>query len=194
MRAFVLDGVASDKHYTFGVQAYRNVDQDIESSGILKSSLIVPVDCPYRPTEEVAFAGDIIGTINHIPVANIETVSGSQTKVDLAISGFINGVYTDDINSLQSQIDGQITTWFYEYEPTLLNIPASEWTTNELKNNHLGDLFYNTDTGYAYRFAYINSVYQWKRITDTDVVKALADAKNAQDTADRKKNCVFNYS
>ena len=72
--------------------------------------------------------GDIIKDI-----ADVETEAGAQAKANAAISGFINGVYTDDINSLQSQIDGQITTWFHEYEPTLLNEPASLWDTEELK-------------------------------------------------------------
>ena len=50
-------------------------------------------------------------------------------------------------------------------------------------------LFYNI-TGYAYRFAYIDDVYQWKRIIDKDVVTALANAQNAQDTADGKRTFI----
>lgn len=92
-----------------------------------------------------------------------------------------------ELENLQSQIDGSITTWFYEYEPTNDNIPASDWTTTDLKNVHLGDLFYNTITGYCYRWQVQNSTYSWSRVTDVDVTKALADASHAQDTADSKR-------
>ena len=92
-----------------------------------------------------------------------------------------------ELENLQTQIDGSITTWFYEYAPTNENVPASEWTTTDLKNNHLGDLFYDTITGYCYRWQVQNNVYSWNRITDVDVTKALADAHTAQDTADAKR-------
>lgn len=92
-----------------------------------------------------------------------------------------------DLSSLQSQVDGSITTWFYEVAPTLENVPAKDWTTEDDKNVHLGDLYYDTVTGYCYRWQVQNKVYGWQRITDTDVTKALADAKNAQDTADGKR-------
>ncbi len=90
-------------------------------------------------------------------------------------------------DELQGQIDGSIMTWFYEYVPTNSNVPASQWTTTDLKNNHLGDLFYNTLTGYCYRWQVRNNEYSWNRITDVDVTKALSDAAAAQDTADKKR-------
>lgn len=91
------------------------------------------------------------------------------------------------LDDLQGQVDGSIMTWFYEYVPTNSNIPASDWTTTALKNNHLGDLFYDTLTGYCYRWQVQNNTYSWNRITDVDVTKALADAAAAQDTADKKR-------
>lgn len=102
------------------------------------------------------------------------------------LTNFINTT-TNNLEDLQGQLDGSIMTHFYEYEPTNTNIPASEWTTTELKNNHLGDLFYDTITGYCYRWQVSNNTYSWNRITDVDVTKALADAAKAQDTADNKR-------
>lgn len=116
--------------------------------------------------------------------------SAEQNAKDYAdnqLTNFVNTTYDSDISNLQSQIDGSITTWFYGYEPTLSNEPALSWISTTDKDNHLGDLFYNTITGYAYRFAYQNSVYQWIRITDTDITTALANAATAQDTADSKR-------
>lgn len=96
----------------------------------------------------------------------------------------------NDIADLQNQIDGNITTWFYDYQPTTSNAPASTWTTVDEKNNHLGDLFYDTSTGYAYRWMSDGAstpTFSWSKITDTDVTTALATALAAQDTADHKR-------
>lgn len=92
-----------------------------------------------------------------------------------------------ELESLQGQIDGAITTWFYGVPPTNDNPPANEWTTTDQKNIHLGDLYYDTITGYCYRWQVQNNQYSWQRITDTDVTKALQDAEKAQDTADSKR-------
>lgn len=106
-------------------------------------------------------------------------------KPDLSIfatQSLLNSVKDD----LQNQIDGSITSWFYATVPTLANAPAVDWNTTELKNQHLGDLHYNTATGYAYRFQLSGGVYSWERITDTDITLALANAATAQATADSK--------
>ena len=94
---------------------------------------------------------------------------------------------TSELENLQGQIDGAITTWFYAVPPTNDNPPANEWTTTDQKNIHLGDLYYDTITGYCYRWQVQNNQYSWQRITDTDVTKALQDAEKAQDTADSKR-------
>jgi len=88
---------------------------------------------------------------------------------------------------LQTQIDGSITTFFYAYVPLLTNVPANAWTTTAIKNQHLGDLFYDTSTGYSYRYQLVSTTYSWQRITDTDITTALANAATAQDTADHKR-------
>lgn len=90
------------------------------------------------------------------------------------------------IADLQNQVDGAIETWFYDGVPTLINAPASSWTTNKDKDTHLGDLYYDNKTGKAYRFAKDGNTYKWTIITDTDIAKALADASKAQETADGK--------
>lgn len=114
-----------------------------------------------------------------------------NTKVDDAISdlseniSFVNQL-SKDLEAVKNQIDGAIETWFYEPVPTLSNEPAVNWTTNEDKNVHLGDLYYDGN-GKAYRFQMAGSSYVWQVITDSDITKALADAKKAQDTADGKR-------
>ena len=92
------------------------------------------------------------------------------------------------VDDLQGQIDGAIESWFYDPTPTLDNLPASLWTTDEEKNTHLGDLYYSAE-GRAYRFQLDieTNTYYWNEIVDTDIVKALENAKKAQDTADSKR-------
>jgi phage minor structural protein len=112
----------------------------------------------------------------------------AKDYTDNQLVGFVDAVtYDQDISSIQNQIDGNISSYFKAYNPTLSNVPASEWTTNSMKDVHLGDLFYNTTNGYAWRFAYESSAYKWIEVKDTDVQKALADAAKAQDTADSKR-------
>ena len=98
------------------------------------------------------------------------------------------------IKDLQNQADGAIETWFYEGIPTLDNLPAVDWNTNELKKIHIGDLYYDQTTGYAYRFTKYNddvNPYRWNRIKDNDIVAALEAANHAQATADGKMKVFY---
>lgn len=98
------------------------------------------------------------------------------------------------IIDLQNQADGAIETWFYEGVPTLDNLPAIDWNTNKLKKIHIGDLYYDQTTGYAYRFTKYNddvNPYRWNRIKDNDIVAALEAANHAQATADGKMKVFY---
>jgi phage-related protein len=106
---------------------------------------------------------------------------------DSGLNTFISAVYDPKIAELQSQIDGQLETWFYDHEPSLQNEPAVNWTTNEQRKDHEGDLFFWKSTGYSYRFLQDGAVWKWQIVQDTDISKALAAAEKAQDTADHKR-------
>lgn len=98
------------------------------------------------------------------------------------------------IKDLQKQTDGAIETWFYEGVPTFDNLPAVDWNTSELKKIHIGDLYYDQTTGYAYRFTKYNddvNPYRWNRIKDNDIVSALDAANRAQITADGKMKVFY---
>mgnify|MGYP002800751920 CR=1 FL=1 len=110
-----------------------------------------------------------------------DAIAGAKENLD-EFATTVNGSLKD----LQDQIDGAIETWFYDPVPTLTNQPAVNWTTDKDKNTHLGDLYYDSN-GKAYRFQLTGTTYEWKVLTDSDITKALADAKKAQDTADSKR-------
>lgn len=117
---------------------------------------------------------------------NYELQKNGLNKVENELNGFVIAT-AKNLKELQDQVDGNITTWFYSGVPTDSSEPAKDWTTDAEKNNHLGDLYYDKETGYAYRYSFDNDVYSWIKITDTDVTKALAIANSAKDTADSKR-------
>ena len=75
-RAAFLYGVAANKYYTFFIEAYRVVDNDISASGFLRSGPVKSTrseENPYRPSATVAFGGDVTGTINNVPAATVQS-------------------------------------------------------------------------------------------------------------------------
>lgn len=119
------------------------------------------------------------------PEAISDAVKESKNYADGKVSDFAETV-TKSVADLQNQIDGQIETFYYDYEPTLKNIPASDWTTEDDKKKHEGDLFYWKSKGYAYRFFKDGDTWKWQLVQDTDVTKALQTASFAQSTANSK--------
>lgn len=131
--------------------------------------------------------GRVIINADSVQIKGKDVNAIAKEKAEKEVNNFISNTYTTDINNLQSQIDGQIETFFYDYEPTLQNIPASGWTTNEERKKHEGDLFYWKSKGYAYRFMQDGATWKWQLVQDTDITLALAAAEKAQDTADHKR-------
>ena len=117
---------------------------------------------------------------------NKYTDDSKANEVDENLNIFADSV-TEEINSMQTQIDGKIETFYYDYEPTLNNIPASAWTTKEERQKHIGDLFYWKSKGFTYRFLNDGSTWKWQAIKDSDIDEALNQAAAAQDTADGKR-------
>lgn len=121
------------------------------------------------------------------------TIKGKtpENVANAEVEKFITEVYSPQIKVLQEQIDGQIEAFFGDYVPDGNNEPASTWADDTTKEKHLGDLFYIVNSeeygGQAYRYAKINGEYKWDYVKDTAVVKALADAAQAQNTANAKK-------
>jgi len=115
----------------------------------------------------------------------LELQRDTLTKVENELLSFVDST-TSTLENLQDQVDGNITTWFFSGVPTLSNQPSSEWVSDEIKQRHLGDLYYDQDTGYAYRFTF-DIEYSWVKLADSDITEALAIANSAKDTADAKR-------
>ncbi|MSS16778.1 hypothetical protein [Sodaliphilus pleomorphus] len=96
-----------------------------------------------------------------------------------------------DIDDIKAQADEQVVLWFGEQVPTLDNEPASAWTTDDMKLEHVKDIYYNKaardNGGRAYSFEQVDGKFFWLNITDKDVLASLEKAERAQDTADGKR-------
>jgi phage-related protein len=106
---------------------------------------------------------------------NIKEVNNELTNFVTATLG--------EVENIQEQIDGKVTSYYYSGIPTLSSEPAINWNTAEERNKHIGDLYYDRETGYAYIF----QVDGWEHIIDSDLTEALALANAAQYTADSKR-------
>lgn len=100
---------------------------------------------------------------------------------------YINNTLPGILDGFKNQIDGMIEMYFGNGIPTLSNEPAKDWNTNALKDNHLGDMYYDNDSGIGYRFSKDGSTYKWSEVRDTGIASALEAASRAQDTADGKR-------
>ena len=138
-------------------------------------------------TKKVIISGDHVQIGGKTATKAIsDSLAESKAYSDGKLADYANTV-TYSLSGLQAQIDGQIESFFYDYEPSLQNKPASEWTSTEKRKKHEGDLFYWKSTGYAYRFMQDGATWKWQMIQDNDISKALAQAEKAQDTADGKR-------
>lgn len=91
-----------------------------------------------------------------------------------------NGVITtisSDVDTIKKQRDGSVITYYYSGVPTLSNDPAKSWTTNDLKDLHIKDMYLDTKSGYAYTFTKSGTSYSWKPLTDQVIVSSLKQAK-----------------
>jgi hypothetical protein len=92
----------------------------------------------------------------------------------------MEGKITLSVSSLEQQLERKSGNWYGNYEPTSGNNPASAWTTDELRQEHERDLFFNTTTGYAYQYQKNDSnEYGWVRVKDKDIEAAQSTAESA---------------
>lgn len=130
-------------------------------------------------------------------IENLDGYTARQSEIDAAIEAVAGDLddFADaveaSIQDLQDQIDDAITTWYYEGVPTLSNAPAVSWDTADKRQQHIGDLYYDKLTGFAYRFLLDGTTYKWVQIQDEAIAQALAAAAAAQDTADGKRTTYF---
>ena len=105
------------------------------------------VDTPYTPYD----IGDlwVQGETGDILRCSVSKDTGSFTSSDWvkaskytddsALEKFISGDFKMQIENIQSQMDRRAETWYQSTDPSLY------WNTDELKQLHIGDLWYDTN-------------------------------------------------
>lgn len=116
----------------------------------------------------------------------IDDITGGAYVLESDFESYASDI-ADQLDDIRSQIQGSIEQWTGAYAPTDSNAPASDWTTQALKEAHQGDIFIDTSTGYSYRWVYANSTWQWELIADTDISTAIATATSALNLASVKR-------
>lgn len=141
---------------------------------------------------------DLIGRYNldglSSDVKLLKSTRGDLVKIEKELKDFVDKT-TSNMKNIQNQVDEQITTWFYNYEPTLENEPCLSWTDFETKNSHIKDLFYNSDKGYVYVFSYDEGKndFSWEKLEDKELINSMAIANKDLDTGDHKRT-IFSPS
>lgn len=69
--------------------------------------------------------------------AESDWVKASKYTDDTALNTFLNGDYKEQLKIINQQIDERAETWYQEEDPSLA------WDTEELKQLHVGDLWYD---------------------------------------------------
>ncbi len=114
-RACFLYGVPANRYYTFYVQAYRVVDPDINSAGVIRSTAVKSTasgENPYRPSATVAFAGNITGTVNGVAVSTVSTwgaiIDAAKAEIQ-QISTEVTADFTE-VNQAVDALQGDVST------------------------------------------------------------------------------------
>lgn len=144
-------------------------------------------------------------------INNAQVIKDLQKQTDGAIeTWFYEGVPTpNNYLSTDKENKGDVLTY---------NIPGIDWYNEDINNynaikdsdkyteaekeaikvkvreRHIGDLYYDQKTGYAYRFTrYDDDIkpYRWNVISDSELTKILEAANKAQATADGKMKVFY---
>lgn len=99
------------------------------------------------------------------------------------------------MNKMQAEIDGAIETWYLEGDPTAPNFEnpwkTEEGDTNEVREKHIGDLYFDTNTGKSYRYFKDGSTYKWQIISDEALSQAITDINNLRTDVDNKVKIFY---
>lgn len=160
---------------TTATSAYRDAQSALTQSSTASqtaNAVKTELETKYSTTDEIAE--------QYATKSLVEQTSQSITST-------VEATYATKatVEALENIANNAVQTWMGSGVPMLSNKPASDWGTAELKSQHSGDIYYDTNTGYSYRFGSPDGRnYSWSLIKDTDISKAIADAAKAQQTAE----------
>ena len=128
---------------------------------------------------------DITSSLTTI-TGDISDLSSDLNGLSVDFSDFYDNEYVQTIQDIQDQIDGVIEFWTGNDVPTLNNAPASSWTTEALKQEHIGDVYIvlsGSAQGANYRFVKDGNVWKWLEISDSQIGAVRELAQSAMNKA-----------
>lgn len=93
-----------------------------------------------------------------------ETAKQSAERTSIGLTEFKSSA-EEQIAGLTSKLKKYVQTWVHSGVPSLSNMPASEWLTEDKRAEHSGDFYYNTGTGKLYVFNNAADTYAWTPVT-----------------------------
>ena len=110
----------------------------------------------------------------------IQLVKNTINKTETEFNKYIS-IINDSLIEYPDQADENITAWFFD------GIPTDERPLLQNKEEHLGDYYYNRESGDSYKYIIENDNYYWKEINDISIKEVLAIASADPDTVDNKR-------
>lgn len=165
-------------------QIYQNINSyDLTGKNVIALGYDSSTDKAYMNVYGDAFIGDRNGSY-----LQYNSTTGALTiKAAIDAQSTMGGKpIGEQFEYLQEQIDGSVANWYVTETPTLLNYPASDWTTYEQRSLHVDELAYNKTNGNVYRFVYdeANDIYKWELVPAEDVPSSLRKFADLQYLAD----------
>jgi len=144
----------------------------------------------YRENKRVLTAEELRRMYNFEGIAKntkaIEQARQGLTEVAAEQDNILKSLIINLSDVIESQSD--ISLWFYNGIPDLTTEPTISFDSY---NDHIGDFYYDRDTGYVYEFLEDNGTYYWERKEDTGLVQAMALTNSEMDTLDNTRKVFF---
>lgn len=212
-RIVVTDPVTGDKHMvtwdeTTQTWVAAKLDGDVLEDLTITADKIVAgaITAEKITTQNLIGSGGWInlrnGTFAYADAGENNYLKWNGSKLQIKADDFILSTGQNILDAIES-----LETYFLAGEPTLTNEPAVDWTTDNLKNQHLRDIYYDTDSGKSYRFSlsteealqdengetlqdedgfdliggFTEARYAWVQISDGDIA-SLSDRMSAAET------------
>lgn len=158
-RIVVTDPVTGDKHMvtwdeTTQTWVAAKLDGDVLEDLTITADKIVAgaITADKITTQNIIGPGGWInlrnGTFAYADAGENNYLKWNGTKLQIKADEFFLSTGQNILDAIES-----IETYFLAGEPTLNNEPAVDWTTDNLKNQHLRDIYYDTDSGKSYRWS-----------------------------------------
>ncbi|MCX4290149.1 MAG: hypothetical protein OSJ46_11720, partial [Duncaniella sp.] len=209
-------------YYWFWIGVINSVDPDIKARSVALTYGFTMINGRFIKTGRIESAdGETYFDLDNSEIGGriVFNSNGEEKTLEelgqeaLESKDFINNTLPGLLSGLQSQLDGVIEQWFYEVDPTpdstaptaTANEPAKGWVEADAasggvteREKHLGDLFYNTESGKVWRYVKgkvrphpgaalsTSDYYYWKELEDTELAQALSLAQDALDAANSK--------